>query len=58
MTKEQELKEMFEEIEKLYFKMILEYAKMQEINKRNCFLSIMLIVGITANIVSAVLCTA
>lgn len=55
MTKEQELKEMFEEIEKLYFKMILEYAKMQETNKRNCVLSIILIVDITANIVSAVL---
>lgn len=56
MDKEQMIKEMFEETEKLYFKLILEYAKMQEINKRNCFLSIMLIVGITANIVSAVLC--
>ena len=55
MTKEQELKEMFEEIEKLYFKMILEYAKMQEINKRNCFLSILLIVGIITNIFSAIL---
>lgn len=55
MTKEQELKEMFEETEKLYFKMILEYAKMQEINKRNCVLSIILIVDIAANIVSAVL---
>ena len=55
MDKEQRLKEMFEETEKMYFKLILEYAKLQEINKRNCVLSIILIVDITANIVSAVL---
>lgn len=55
MDKEQMIKEMFEETEKLYFKLILEYAKMQEINKRNCFLSIMLLVGVTANIISAIL---
>ena len=55
MDKEQMIKEMFEETEKMYFKLILEYAKLQEINKRNCVLSIILIVDITANIVSAVL---
>lgn len=55
MDKEQMIKEMFEETEKLYFKLILEYAKMQEINKRNCFLSIMLLMGIAANIISAIL---
>lgn len=55
MDKEQRLKEMFEETEKMYFKLILEYAKLQEVNKRNCFLSILLIVGIITNIFSAIL---
>lgn len=56
MDKEQMLKEKIEETEEISFKLILEYAKMQEINKRNCLLSIILLMGITANIVSAVLC--
>lgn len=55
MDKEQMLKEKIKETEEISFKLILEYAKMQEINKRNCLLSIILLMGIAANIISAIL---